>query len=154
MRSTWRAWTRALSCGSAGSIPAPCKNAGHASTRTEGDAKLTAHAHHATSKSGSARRTDSKSSSPVKDVPSVSTFTGAKSPWASTTGRLAKRVGRRSRRSANADRSVAASSEVSRAQCREDDKVGSVREAPYGGCGARDRSIEQALDRVALRIVD
>jgi AcrR family transcriptional regulator len=36
---------------------------------------------------------DSKSSSPVTDVPLVKTFAGAKSPWASTTDRFANRPG-------------------------------------------------------------
>ena len=65
MRSTWSEWTRKGSCGSVASMPAPSRNAGHAASRTAGDAELTAHAHHATSKTGSARRTDSKSSSPL-----------------------------------------------------------------------------------------
>lgn len=113
MRSTWSDRTRTGRSGSVASMPAPCRKPGHAAWRTEGEEKLTAYAHQATSKCGSAGRTDSKSSSPVSDAPSVSTFTVAKSPWASTTGRPANRAGKRSTRPASAVRSVAASPRIS-----------------------------------------
>jgi hypothetical protein len=41
----------------------------HTASSTDGGAKLTAHSHQVTSKSGSASRTDSKSSNPVMDTP-------------------------------------------------------------------------------------
>jgi hypothetical protein len=62
---------------------------GQAAASTSRPDKLTDQAHQAGSKSGSARRTASKSSRPVMVAPSVSRLTGAKSPLVRTAGRPA-----------------------------------------------------------------